>query len=115
MNAARGLTQAQLRDLEEELRTEHARLERSIAMRNGADDAASTMSTMLGGGTRAGGGVAVALEARILDRHQVIDSALRRLEDGTYGLCASCDNPIPYGRLVAMPEATYCVRCGAGA
>ena len=42
MNAARRLTQAQLRDLENELRTERARLERSIATRIGADDATPT-------------------------------------------------------------------------
>jgi len=26
----------------------------------------------------------------------------------------SCHNPIPYGRLLVVPEATYCVGCGAG-
>jgi len=115
MNAARGLTQAQLRDLEGELRTQRARLERSIAMRNGADDAASTMGDNVRGGAQANGGLAVALETRILDRHEMIDSALHRLEAGTYGVCVSCHNPIPFGRLLVMPEASYCVGCGAGA
>jgi DnaK suppressor protein len=115
MNAARDLTRAQLRDLEEELRTERARLERSLAMRDRADDAAPAMSNMLGGRTRAGGGLAPALEMRILDRQEILDAALRRLDAGTYGLCASCHNPIPYGRLVVMPEATHCVGCSAGA
>ena len=115
MNAACGLTQAQLRDLEDELRSERARLERSIATRMGAHDAAPTTGSILRGGTQAQGGLAVALETRIFDRHQMFDSALRRLEEGTYGVCVSCRNPIPYGRLLAMPEATYCVGCGAGA
>ena len=113
MNTARHLTQAQLRDLEDELRTERTRLERSIAMRNGDDVAPAMGSTQ--GDMRAGGGLAVVLETRNLERHEMIDSALRRLEAGTYGMCASCHNPIPYGRLLVMPEATYCVRCGAGA
>ena len=115
MNAPRRLTQAQLRDLEQELRTERARLERSIAMRKGEDDVAPTMGSIPQGGTQAEGGLAVALETRILDQHEMIDSALRRLQAGTYGLCVSCRNPIPYGRLLVMPAATYCVGCGAGA
>jgi DnaK suppressor protein len=114
MNAASRLTRAQLRDLEEELRRERARLERSIATRMGADDAMPTASSVIRDGAPVAGGLAVALETRIVDRHQALDSALRRLEDGTYGVCVSCHNPIAYGRLLAMPEATYCVACGAG-
>lgn len=115
MNTARGLTKAQLRDLEGELRSERARLERSIATRMGADGAAFTTGRAVGGSARAHGGLAVALETRMVDRHEMLDSALRRLEEGTYGDCMSCHNPIPYGRLLAMPEATYCVGCGATA
>ena len=115
MIAARRLTQAQLRDLEDELRDQRARLERSIATRMGADDAAPAMPSALRRGAQTNGGLAVALETRIFDRHQMLDSALRRLEEGTYGVCVSCRNPIPYGRLLVMPEATYCVRCGAAA
>ena len=115
MNAAPRLTRAQLRDLEDELRSERARLERSIATRMGTDDAAPTTGSVLRGGTQAQGGLAVALETRILDRHQMLDSALHRLEEGTYGVCVSCHNPLPYGRLLVMPEAAYCVGCGAGA
>jgi RNA polymerase-binding transcription factor DksA len=113
MNAARRLTRAQLRDLEDELRSQRARLERSIASRMGADDPAPTAGSAYRGSTQAEGGLAVALETRIFDRHQMVDDALRRLEEGTYGVCVSCQNPIPYGRLLAMPEATYCVSCGA--
>ncbi len=114
MNAAHHLTQAQLRDLEEELRTERARLERSIATRIGADDASPSTDSPLRGGSYAAGGLAVALETRIFDRREMLDSALRRFETGTYGVCVSCHSPIPYGRLLAMPEATYCVGCGGG-
>ena len=115
MKAAHHLTQAQLRDLEDELRRERARLERSIATRARSSDAAPATGSSPGGGTQAAGGLAVALETRIFDRHQMLDVALRRLEAGTYGVCVSCHNPIPYGRLVVMPEATYCVGCGGGA
>jgi len=42
---------------------------------------------------------------------QEIDGALKRIESGEYGLCASCDKPIPDARLKALPCARVCVRC----
>jgi len=38
-----------------------------------------------------------------------VDAALRRLEDGTYGRCELCGNPIGDERLEAKPAARYCV------
>jgi DnaK suppressor protein len=40
-----------------------------------------------------------------------IERALRRMDDGTYGTCARCGEPIPTGRLDAMPEAELCGAC----
>ena len=40
-----------------------------------------------------------------------IDSALRRIDEGTYGTCVRCGNPIAEGRLEAMPYATMCIEC----
>ena len=40
-----------------------------------------------------------------------IDGALRRLEEGTYGLCEGCGKPIPAGRLELLPHVRCCVRC----
>ena len=40
-----------------------------------------------------------------------IDSALRRIEDGTYGICTSCGNQISEERLEARPWATLCIGC----
>ena len=42
---------------------------------------------------------------------QDIDSALRRIEEGTYGTCIRCGNPIPEERLAAVPYAVLCVTC----
>lgn len=39
--------------------------------------------------------------------------ALRRLDDGTYGICEACAMPIPYERLEAIPHARRCVSCPA--
>lgn len=44
-----------------------------------------------------------------------IDAALGRVEAGTYGVCESCQQPIPQARLEAVPEATLCVACKSGA
>lgn len=37
-----------------------------------------------------------------------IEEALEQLSEGTYGICRTCDNPIPYQRLEAIPETEYC-------
>ncbi|GGH34497.1 TraR/DksA family transcriptional regulator [Microbacterium album] len=40
-----------------------------------------------------------------------IDAALARLDAGEAGVCESCGEPIPEGRLRARPTATRCVVC----
>ena len=39
--------------------------------------------------------------------------ALTRLEDGSYGVCERCDQPIAAERLEARPTARRCVRCAS--
>ncbi|WP_298760807.1 TraR/DksA C4-type zinc finger protein [uncultured Nocardioides sp.] len=40
-----------------------------------------------------------------------IDRALARIEDGSYGVCESCGQPIGKLRLMAFPRATLCMTC----
>jgi DnaK suppressor protein len=40
-----------------------------------------------------------------------IDAALQRIEDGTYGVCVNCGNPISPERLEARPWADLCIDC----
>ena len=40
-----------------------------------------------------------------------IDGALRRIDEGTYGTCASCTHAIPAERLEAYPWASLCIDC----
>jgi len=40
-----------------------------------------------------------------------IQHALSKLDDGSYGVCENCGNPIGKGRLQAFPRATLCVSC----
>jgi len=44
-----------------------------------------------------------------------IESALRRLEDGTYGMCRKCGEPIASGRLYSVPHADCCSDCAPAA
>jgi DnaK suppressor protein len=44
-----------------------------------------------------------------------VERALAKLDEGTYGTCDGCGDPIPEKRLEAMPESTHCVRCAASA
>ena len=40
-----------------------------------------------------------------------IDEALARIDEGTFGTCTRCGNPIAEERLEAMPYATKCIAC----
>jgi RNA polymerase-binding transcription factor DksA len=40
-----------------------------------------------------------------------IDSALERIEQGSFGRCASCARPIAAERLAALPWASLCIDC----
>ena len=41
-----------------------------------------------------------------------VRAALTRLDEGSYGFCAACTEPIPAARLEIMPHTHYCVQCG---
>jgi len=40
-----------------------------------------------------------------------IDRAIQRVDNGTYGTCASCGEPISSARLEALPATPDCVGC----
>lgn len=44
-----------------------------------------------------------------------IDAALRRIDEGTYGICTNCGKPIPEERLEALPWASLCIDCARAA
>jgi RNA polymerase-binding protein DksA len=47
-------------------------------------------------------------EERLL---QAIDAALQRVEDGSYGICRTCGQPVGAERLEALPWTTQCIDC----
>jgi RNA polymerase-binding protein DksA len=42
---------------------------------------------------------------------RAIDGALRRIGEGTFGICETCRQPISEERLEAIPYATQCIDC----
>jgi RNA polymerase-binding protein DksA len=40
-----------------------------------------------------------------------IDEALKRLDEGSYGVCQQCSQPIAMSRLKAVPYASLCISC----
>ena len=40
-----------------------------------------------------------------------IDDAIGRIDDGSYGFCVNCGQPMAEKRLTAVPWAPYCVDC----
>ncbi|HET7600990.1 MAG TPA: TraR/DksA C4-type zinc finger protein [Gemmatimonadales bacterium] len=91
----RALTRAQLAELRSVLEEELRRFCRS----DGPPGAADALSR---------------LEGRARDSAARIAEALRRMDGGTYGVCAACRSPISYERLSAIPEAALCVDCSHG-
>jgi DnaK suppressor protein len=42
---------------------------------------------------------------------QMVESALQRIREGTFGECVSCGNEINAKRLEAVPWTRYCIEC----
>jgi len=53
----------------------------------------------------------LSLEKSMRDQLAAVEHALQKFEDGTYGLCDSCGQPIDPARLEALPQASLCLRC----
>jgi DnaK suppressor protein len=48
---------------------------------------------------------------RETDYHKSLTKALERITDGSFGICAICDELIPEERMMEVPNATKCVQC----
>jgi len=47
-------------------------------------------------------------ESRLIKK---IRESLQAIEDGTYGICEDCEEPIAIERLMARPVTSYCINC----
>jgi RNA polymerase-binding transcription factor len=63
------------------------------------------------------GGKRLQATARLISaarqRLEETEAALARVDDGNYGLCGNCGEPIATERLDALPAARYCTACRA--
>ena len=57
----------------------------------------------------------LSLERTLQDHLRLVQEALRRIEEGTYGACAVCGRPIGEERLDVIPETALCIEHKAAA
>jgi DnaK suppressor protein len=57
--------------------------------------------------------ISLILNDRDRDKALAIDDALARIDEGTYGVCDSCESDIAEARLEALPFTRLCVSCQA--
>jgi RNA polymerase-binding transcription factor DksA len=61
--------------------------------------------------TRQNDEVLDSLEAEGGQQIAIIRAALKRLDEGTYGICMTCGKAIAQARLDALPHAVQCIQC----
>lgn len=49
--------------------------------------------------------------ASLQRRYQRVRAALRRFDEGEYGVCVTCGEEVGLRRLEAQPEAPFCIAC----
>jgi RNA polymerase-binding transcription factor len=52
----------------------------------------------------------LSIENNVRDLLQKIDRALKRVDEGTYGLCERCGKPIEKARIKALPYVDLCIK-----
>ncbi|MGD2067069.1 MAG: TraR/DksA C4-type zinc finger protein [Gemmatimonadota bacterium] len=109
------LTDDQLTELRDELERQLARLERSMELTDEAARPVELDQQAVGRLSRMDSLISQGMAQKLQDRERARLSALldafRRLEEGAYGVCSTCDGPIPFGRLAIVPETSTCAAC----
>jgi len=109
------LSDEQVEELRKILLKALARLEKSMVRTDEAAEPVELDQTAVGRLSRMDSLQNQALSSNLQDRERArlaaIVTALKRIEDGSYGRCDSCDDAIDYGRLLVFPEAVTCVAC----
>lgn len=79
------------------------------------DDFAVSSDDRMDDVDQASSDVEQSLRMRLRNREMLlikkVDEALKRIEEGTFGVCGSCENDIEIKRLEARPTATLCIAC----
>jgi len=104
-----------LKAIERDLRAEQADQRKRLAELSRPPERGSQVSF----GKRIGDGTTEAVSRltevgvfeTLTDTESRVARALEKIEDGTYGVCDSCEKPIAPGRLRVAPQSTLCVDC----
>lgn len=119
---ARPLTKKELAEFRRQLEEERTRLlEELEAMEEHTPEVEDQVGMDIGGGydedladvasntfEREKG---LALESSVQQMLAQVEDALSRIDEGTYGFCQRCGDPIDIARLRVLPFATLCIRC----
>ena len=99
------LSQAQRDELRKALLDERAR----VGTRIDADAAAAAPNHDIGAAEQMRRRQALDRSARDVGRAEEIEAALRRMDEGSYGICEETGEEIPFGRLKLEPTTRYTV------
>lgn len=103
--------------IRERLTTLRDELEHMVASSKDASDVVELDQTRVGRLSRMDAMQAQAMASASAQRRagmlQNIAAALKRLDDGEYGLCRRCEEPINPKRLEIDPTALYCIDCAS--
>lgn len=120
MSGTARLTKVELRDLRVRLEEERAELNTQLASIV-EDSFAATQSDLSGDvgldDESADAGTAtferekdLSIENNVRDLLDKIDRALKRMDEGTYGICDICGKPIEKARMKALPYVDLCIK-----
>ena len=108
------LTEEQIKELREDLLNLHTSLQEALAA--GAEgakpvDVDEPIGRISRGDAMQQQQMARATKQKNQLRLQQCESALKAADDGVYGFCRLCEEPIAFKRLKARPETPFCLTC----
>jgi DnaK suppressor protein len=108
-------TPRQLAELREEIERSLIRLRRSVKQAAAAEKPIALDQTTVGRLSRMDALQNQHFNQGLQEREAAnlvqMEEALRRLDEGSYGICADCAEPIPFPRLQVFPETLHCTSC----
>lgn len=111
------LTPQQIEALNQDLISELRRLERSMGVSELATKVVELDQTAVGRLSRMDSLQSQSMAKNLKEREAVklalLIDALKRIEQGTYGLCVECGGHVSFGRLSVFPESGECSGCAS--
>lgn len=109
------LTSEMLEDLRAELERQLRRLRKSMSVSEEASRPVELDQQAVGRLSRMDSLQSQHMSQNLHEREQAryaaVQAALKRMDDGEYGVCTECGAEIAYGRLMVVPEAERCPGC----